>query len=214
MNWLDWVFILIIIFSTIRGLSTGFIVGVSSFAGLVLGITSAIIGYRSLAVYLDNQWGWGNSISELILNYLPPTSLQDLINKISIVNFQLNNQNKLMSESLNNVADQLAINILYFISFFLILIFVSLFVKVALGFFSGAVTHTFLRPLDYLGGLILGLVRGLIIVLVVAFFLEPISAASVIASQEKTGFIYLATNRSLIIPYALELLNMFNLHLP
>ncbi len=217
MNWLDWVLILIVIFSAIKGLRTGFFAGVARFIGLILGITVAFTGYRKLAAYADRQWGWGDSITELLVNHFSSSLLNDVTNKININKLQQNiphYQDQLLSEGLNNIAHQLAITVLDFLSFIVILILVTLVVKMAMSFFSSAVAHTFLSPLDYFGGLLLGLVRGVLIVLIITLLLEPVLATEVNSSQTQAGFISHAAKGSLIVPYSLQLLNILNLHLP
>ncbi|AGL03970.1 CvpA family protein [Desulfoscipio gibsoniae] len=216
MNWLDWVLIIIIILSALRGLNTGFFVGISRIIGLILGIAVAFTCYRSLADYLHKQWGWGNSIADFILNHLSFSFLQDLIGKMPITSYQTipGDQIQSIPESLNNIAHQLAMTILEFLSFIALLILVALVVKMIMRFTSGAIAHTFLSPLDHFGGLILGLARGVIIVLVMALLLEPVLAAGVIANHEKAGFISQAANGSIIIPYAWQLLNIVDIHLP
>ncbi len=215
MNWLDWVLILIIIFSAIKGLRIGLFAGFARVIGLILGITVAFKGYRILAAYLDRQWGWGDSITELLVNHFS-SLLNDVTNNVYINKLQENiphYKNQLISEGINDIAHQVSITVLEFLSFILIFILVALVVKIAMSFFSSAVAYTFLSPLDYFGGLILGLVRGVIIVLVIALLLEPVLATVANTSQEQAGFISYAVKGSLLVPYALQLLNILNLHL-
>jgi uncharacterized membrane protein required for colicin V production len=203
------VFILIVIFSALKGVSTGFFAGVARIIGLILGIAVALIGYRPLAAYLDSQWAWGDTIAEFLVGRFSQSLLSGLVNKIPINELQ-----QTIPGNLDNIAHQLAITALEFISFVVLLMVVALAVKLMMRFFSGAVAHTFLSPLDHFGGLLLGLVRGVLIVLVMALLLEPVLAAGVIVGHEKTGFLGRAAAGSLIIPYAWQLLNIINLHFP
>lgn len=209
MNWLDWVLILIIAFSAIRGLSTGFFAGVARLLGLILGIAAAFTCYRQLAAYLDAQWGWGDSIAGFLVNHFSNSLIPDLAGKISMDGLQ-----QTIPGSLDNIAHQLALSVLEFISFVLILLAVALVVKIIMQFFSGAVAHTFLSPLDHMGGLLLGLARGLVIVLVVALLLEPMLSTGVMAGYEQSGTISRAVAGSLLIPYAYQILDVINLHFP
>ncbi|WP_347489473.1 CvpA family protein [Desulfoscipio sp. XC116] len=215
MNWLDWVLIVIIAFSALRGLSGGFFAGVARIIGLILGIAVAFTGYRPLAAYLDKQWGWGDNIAEFLVNRFSHSLLQEIADKFSIDKFGQNipySNSQLISEGLSTIAHQIAVTLLEFLSFIVLLLVVALIVRMIMRFFSGAVAHTFLSPLDHLGGLLLGLVRGVIIVLIVALLIEPVLAAGVITSQEKAGFISRAAASSLVISYAYQLLNILNIH--
>jgi len=217
LNWLDWVFILIVVFSALKGLSTGFFAGVAKIISLILGITVAFIGYRPLAVYLEREWGWGDSIAELLLKHFSTSSLQDIANKIFINKLQqdfLHRQNQQLSEGLHSIVNHLTTTILEFLAFMLLLIMVVLVVGMIMGLFSGAITHTFLSPIDYFGGLLLGLVRGVIIVVVITLLLEPVIVTGLSDSQVEGGFITQAANRSLIVPHTLQLLKILNFHVP
>jgi len=217
LNWLDWVFVLIVLFSALKGLSTGLFAGLAKIISLVLGITVAFIAYRPLAVYLEGQWGWGDSIAESLLKHFSTSSIQDIANRILTNKLQqnfLHHQNQQLSEGLHSIVNQLALIILEFISFMLLLIIVILVVRLLMGLFSGAITHTFLSPLDYIGGLFLGLARGVIIVLLMTLLLEPVIVTGIVDSQVEGGFITQATNRSLIVPHAVQLLKILNIHMP
>ncbi|TYO96430.1 CvpA family protein [Desulfallas thermosapovorans] len=209
MNWLDWVLILVITLSALRGLSTGFFAGVARLLGLILGIAAAFTCYRRLAAYLDAQWGWGDSIAGFLINHFSNSLLPDLAGKISMDGLQ-----QTIPGSLDSIAHQLALSVLEFISFVLILLAVAMVVKIIMQFFSGAVAHTFLSPLDHIGGLLLGLARGLVIVLLVALFLEPVLSTGVMAGYEQNGAISRAVAGSLLIPYAYQILDVINLHFP
>ncbi len=206
MNWLDLVLLLIVIFSTLTGLRNGLFIGLARIIGLILSITMAFMFYRTLSAYFDKQWECGSKIAKLIVNHFSSSSLNDLINKIPYYQDQL-------VLDVNNIAYQLAIKLLDFFSFILILILVSLVVKMVMGFCSSAISYTFLSPLDSFGGFIFGFLRGVIVILVISLILEPELAREVNTSQTQVNFIICAAKGSLIIPYALQLLNILNLHL-
>lgn len=224
MNWIDWLFIVIIILSIWQGMRSGFIAAVAKLVGLVCGFIVAITGYRPLSVYIDQQWGWRDSIANFLLEQIPLPVLQGLYS-----NTNFNELQKLITahdaesktaffpenmvlDGLHNIANHLAITLLYIISFIALLLVISLLVTIILRMFSGAVSHTFLKPVDRFGGLVLGLVRGGIIVLIIIVLLEPLLASGVIANGEKAGVLGQAVKNSFLIPYAWQVLNDLNLH--
>jgi len=214
MNWLDWIMLLIILFSTWRGIHTGFIAGAAGLAGLVLGFAAAFIGYAPLALYMESRWGWGGAIATFIMDKLPLSVLDELINNDYMNNLQNISPGVKATGYVTNMAYQVAMSILEIISFLLLLVAVSLLVRIVLGIFSGAVAHTFLSPLDRFGGLLLGAVRGLVIITFMVILLEPLLASGLTQGQGDPGFLGRAAAGSVLMPHIWQLLNILNMHIP
>jgi uncharacterized membrane protein required for colicin V production len=214
MNWLDWLMLLIIFFSAWRGLHTGFIASAAGLAGLVLGLAAAFIGYAPLALYMENRWGWGGAIATFINDKLPLSVLDELIKNDYMNNLQITVPGVKATGYITNMVYQAAMSILEIISFLLLLVAVSLLVKIVLRMFSGAVAHTFFSPLDRFGGLLLGVVRGLVIITLMAILLEPLLATGAAPVQGDPGFLGRAVAGSALMPYVWHILNILNMHIP
>lgn len=220
MNWLDLVMIIILLISTWQGLRTGLINGVARLLGLVIGIIVAFNGYQFLASYLNQQWGWGNSIATFLMERLPISVLDKFNNEVTIMEKLINNpakptldlvSNDFINNKMISVTNQLAISILEVISFIILLIGVSLLVKLVLGLFAGAVQHTLLSPLDHLGGLLYGFLRGTAIILVLVLLLEPVITSGLLMVEGNTNIFGQAVSKSVLIPYALQVLDIINI---
>lgn len=218
MNWLDWILALIVALSAWRGLWTGFIAGVARLLGLVLGLAAAFAGYKSLALYLDRQWNWSDSISLFIMERFPQLLLQDALDG-AVPGFALNQAEEYLREQMVTgypaaAAQQVAVSVLELLSFIALALAVYVLVVIMMRVLSGAAAHTFFSPLDRLGGLVLGLARGALVIIIVAGVLTPLYASGAIAEGEKAGFLGHAVTGSVILPYAQAVLDFLKLQFP
>ncbi len=216
MNWLDWVLLVIIILSAWQGLRKGFLAGIARLLGLVLGLAAAFAGYGALADYLDRQWGWGNAIAAFFAEHLPQGVLQVLYDRLPLAGDYpaVILPEQVIIEEMLAAAHGVADFILNIIAFTMLFLVVFLLVVLVMRIFAGAVEHSFLSPLDRLGGLLLGAARGILVVIIVAVLLEPVLASGALAGGEVSGVLGRAATGSLFVSYAWLLLDAVNIHFP
>ncbi|MCG8402030.1 MAG: CvpA family protein [Firmicutes bacterium] len=206
MNWLDWIMITIVALSAWRGLRSGLIAGVARLLGLVLGVTAAFAGHKQLAAYLDRQWNWGGSIADFLTERLPGEILQNALDGVALKNLPERATGGYIPEQLAaglsmDPLRQLAFSLLELLAFIMVAIAVYMLVTIVLNIISGAAANSFLSPLDRLGGLLLGLARGALVIIIAAAILDPLNYYSAAAEGEKLGFLGRAVSGSVIMPY-------------
>ena len=205
MNWLDWVLLSILVFSAIRGLQTGLFASLTRVFGSALGIAISYAGYRPLANYLNEQWGCGELAAEIIRQRIPE----------QLQRAELAEQQLFGGFSVQALIDQLALNMLEVISFMALVVLVGLVMRRVIKFFSKTIARSFLGPLDRIGGLIVGLVRGGLVLLVIALISEPLQAVGLAVGQETAeGALYNVLSTSQILPVVLSIMDLLSLHLP
>ncbi len=192
-NWLDLVFLFIIILFGLRGGSSGLFTGIINIAGLIGSFWAASHYYTQVARWLADEWGWADSLASLIkpLVKLPepfnnPEVLSlpvKLLNQISrqiplpspwpdIIGYlnQLG-PNRSVGEAMNLLLAQGLLKMMVFIGIFLV-------ARAALKFigaiFIGILSFTPLGPVNRLGGLGLGLAAGIILVGILITILVPL----------------------------------------
>ncbi len=189
LNWLDWLIIAIIAFSTFHGLRSGLLTGVAKLAGIFIGLWVAFAYYQPLAHYFSTHW----EIEEKIAN-------------------QFNTFNEYMAGSL-------ASGVLDALSFLALLLATAWVVGMAGGILTRIADLSFLGPLNHLGGLFFGAARGLIIVLIVLTLLLPFQRPILLPGDrlEAPGVQWQpgkAFQGSKLLPYCEPFLNAFDLLLP
>ena len=220
MNWLDWLLIIIISLSAWRGLKAGFIVGVARLLGLVLGLAAAFTGYKNLAVYLDRQWNWGESISVFILEHFPQTLINGALDSIAPGNLTGSalGSEQVLEDMVTNystiAAREMAGSVLELLSFIILALAVYILVNLMMRALSGAAAHTILGPLDRIGGLILGLARGGLVIIIVAALLNPMYSAGAVTGDVQNGFLSHAVTGSVVLPYAQTVVEVLKIQFP
>ena len=205
MNWLDWVLLLIIAFSAIRGFQKGLLASLTRVLGQISGLAVAFTGRRPVADYVDEQWGLKEQIAEIIR--------QRVYEQWQAPEAACAGQ-QFLANSLNTMSNQLAMNLLEILAFIIIFLLVSLVVRICTSFFSKMFARTLFRPLDKLGGLGLGLARGLLIVVVIAIVIEPLQVLELFSGPEIHGYsVGSAFSDSLLLPLIFELLKTLSLQL-
>lgn len=220
MNWLDWLLIIIISLSAWHGLKAGFIVGVARLLGLVLGLAAAFTGYKNLAVYLDHQWNWGESISVFILERFPQALINGALDSIApgSLTEPTPGSEQLLEDMVTgyaaNAAREMAGSVLELISFAILALAVYILVNIMMRALSGAASHSLLGPLDRIGGLILGLARGGLVIIIAAALLNPMYSAGAVTGDVQNGFLGHAVTGSVVLPYAQTAVEFLKLQFP
>jgi len=219
MNWLDWILTMIIVLSAWRGLKAGFIVSVARLLGLVLGLAAAFTGYKNLALYLDRQWHWGESISVFILEHFPQTfgGVLDSIVPEHLAGPAVGSEQLLdgmVSGYTAIAAREMAGSVLELLSFIILALAVYILVNIMMRAMSGAAAYSLLGPVDRLGGLVLGLFRGGLVIIIAAALLNPMYPANAPIGEVQNSFLGHAVTGSVILPYAQPAVEFLKLQFP
>lgn len=217
MNWLDWVFVLIIGLSAIRGFRAGFLAGAAGIVGLLGGIWAAVKFHGQLAGYLSSQWNWDKKISGFLFskfsaNYQHNFSVkgrhgEDILNTLALSGDVMNNGIKAIESATQSILSVLAFGMIVIVTYII--------AGGILKLVSRTVAGTVLSPLDKLGGLVLGLAKGGLFAAVILMALLMLkSHFPFFLDQEGPGFLTLAIQKSQIAPILLSIINSLNLPLP
>lgn len=208
MNWLDWIFIIIMVVSAIRGFRVGFFTGISGIAGLLGGIWAAARFHGQLADYLAARWNWDDIIAEILLSW----ALQIYPDFLPAAGG--------LPDSIISAGTQIiypaADTILNIIAFGMIVTAVYLVAGGILRLASLTISRTIFFPFDRLGGLVLGLVKGGLLataILVILLWLNtPLSL--LLSPAGGPQILTVALEKSKIAPFMLNIIKVFNLTLP
>jgi len=190
--------------------------------GVALGLTLALIEYKNLALYMDRQWHWGGAISAFILQYFPQ-SVGALLDSIApLANLTGSGAlagSEQLPESLAGsyttlAAQGIAGTILELLAFIILVLVVYLVAKIAMRLLTGAATVLMLGPLNRLAGLLFGLLRGGLVVVIVAALLNPVYSASTLTGETRQNFLGSAVTSSVLLPYARSAAATVRLQLP
>jgi len=177
LNWLDWLIIVIIIFTAFQGLRRGLILSVAKLAGVLLGFGLAISHYSDLAGYLNNQWQLNERIMPLtskIIELVFPTKLTggSLFGIGQSALAQVNPYSMLSSYG-DHLADSLTGMIVNAICF-LALVLAAVWIVNLVGLVLDKVADlSFLGPLNHIGGLFFGGVKGIMVVMIILMLMSP-----------------------------------------
>lgn len=223
MNWLDWLIVAALACSAIQGLRSGLVSSVARLAGVVLGFGVGITYYRELSVYLNSQWHLEDKIMPLtgkILKYFFPSKLTSAAafhngSAVSPGEFaaaQLNPYGMLNSygEYLSRSLTAVILNVLCFLALILITVWI---LNLAGYILTKIADASFLGPLNHIGGLFFGGVKGIIVVMIFLTVISPFQQVGLLpgkpsetpggAPSTGTG----AFSKSKILPYFLPLFN-------
>ncbi|NQS76464.1 MAG: CvpA family protein [Peptococcaceae bacterium] len=177
MNWLDWLIIAIIIFTAFQGLRRGLILSVAKLAGVLLGFGLAISHYSDLAAYLNDQWQLNEKIMPLtskIIELVFPTRLtggssfctgQPVLAQV--------NPYSMLSSYGDYLAGSLTVMIVNAICF-LALVLMAVWIVNLVGLLLDKVADlSFLGPLNHIGGLFFGGVKGVMVVMIILMLISP-----------------------------------------
>lgn len=226
MNWLDILFAAVIVWNLWSGFTAGLVVGLARLLGLLLGFAAALNFYRPLADAVNLKW----NIVSVIGTHFPslggspggpaygPRSPVEIFFPPAAIDAGAAASNKVFY-GLQGIGDSvtrmLASGILDIICFFVIFLVVSKLIVIAGVVVARVSKMLFLGPLDRLGGLLMGLVKGGVIVAVlVAAIVSLQLPAAYISSGEKTSFLSLALQNSLLTPYFLKAMAFLKISFP
>ncbi len=219
MNWLDWALVIIIALSTLRGFQSGLIAGMARLLGLVSGLAVAFAGHKELASFLDREWKWGEKLSGYLVEYLPMEFLYNTVIKMVPVMEPVEPNRDLIKEQLvqgyaGELVRHLAMSVLELFCFIFLAVVIYLLVVFLMRAVSGTAAYAGLGILDRLGGLLLGLVRGVLVVLIIAGVLDVYFAREAMPGDGAGGLIGNAVSGSLLLSYAQVILELVKLNFP
>ncbi len=177
MNWLDWLILVLLAYSTYRGLALGFLASAARLAGIVLGVAAAFSYYQQLAFWLFASFRLDEVITPLVnsifARFLPVQTVGG--NEAAPVFSSWPKANTAFSTgplvSADLWARSVSLCVLEAVSFLLIVFAVSWAAAIAGSLLTRLAGFALLGPFNRLGGLLLGLVRGLVFVTAVVYLL-------------------------------------------
>ncbi|MDD4334022.1 MAG: CvpA family protein [Desulfotomaculaceae bacterium] len=175
MNWLDWLIVAVLVISAFQGLRRGLLLSVAKLAGVLLGFGLGITYYRELAAYLNNQWQLEEKVLPLagkILEIFFPAELKGGSAFYAGSAAQINPYSMLHSygEYLASSFTATIINAICFLALVILTVWV---VNLAGLILNKIADLSFLGPLNHVGGLFFGGVKGIIIVMIVLTLISP-----------------------------------------
>ena len=226
MNWLDWLIVAVLVFSAFQGLRRGFVSSVAKLAGLLLGFIVGITYNRDLAAYLNSQWGIEDKImpvTEKILKFFfpvkeaagPVSNASATVSPAGLAAAQPSPYSVLFpySESLVSSFTATILNAICFLALILATVWL---VNLAGYLLTRIAKATPLGPLNHIGGLIFGGIRGVIILMILLALMSPFQRTELLpensigVSPRQGG----AFSNSKLLPYFAPLFNAIDRSLP
>lgn len=170
LNWLDYVFLGVIVLSALNGFGRGLVRSVTGVAGLGLGILVALRYYRSLGDWLDVSLGWGPPLAGFLERRFGSPGAAPLEASGAFFNLP-------PGEPATSL--ELAGGLLDVLAFLVLVAGVAVAVRLAVRVFL-TLGGPVLTPLDRVAGLAFGTVRGVLIVLVLLVGLRFFALSSVL----------------------------------
>ncbi|OPX92045.1 MAG: Colicin V production protein [Pelotomaculum sp. PtaB.Bin013] len=211
MNWLDWLIIAVLAWSTFQGLRRGLLVSVAKMAGLLTGLVVAYSYYRPSTDYLSVRWHLEELMLPLtgpLLKFWQPAA--DVISPLALSGKQMSG---------DYVAGLIAYSILEALTFLALLTVTVWLVNAGGRILTSFADFSLLGPLNHLGGLLFGFLKGLLLVMIILALLSPFQQQSpfsgdrvvtpgMAAPQGK------AFGESALLTYFKPLINTFNKTFP
>lgn len=183
MNWLDWLIVAALAFYAFQGLRCGLVSSVAKLAGILLGFGLGLTYYRDLAGYLNNQWRLEDKLMPLtgkILDFFYPVKLTSApalyagppaLPAATLDPYgMLNTYGEYLARSFTTVI----INAICFLA----LIAVTVWVVNMAGYILTKIADiSFLGPLNHIGGLLFGAVKGIVVVMIFLTVISPFQRA-------------------------------------
>jgi len=180
-NWLDWLIIVIVVFSSFLGLRRGLLASLAGLAGTLVGLFVAYTYYRPLAEYLTANWHIEEKIKPLVLQLFKLwTPSRDSLQSVS----QPFNPASIVGDAgiLANAGDYLAnsftgmlLDVFCFLALWLITTWA---INLAGSVLTRIAQLSMLGAPNRLGGLLFGTIRGLAIVIIILALLAPFQGFS------------------------------------
>ncbi len=184
LNWLDWLIIVILVFSTLRGWRLGLVASVARLAGILIGLVVAITYRRDLVEYLTTRWDLGEKILPFVTGLLKfwfpaakPVPLfvspGRLTAAVPVEPYQLDRIG-------GYLAGTIVAGVLEALSFLALLLAVVWAVNLAARLLTGITDICPLGLLNRLGGLFFGAARGLVAVIIVLALMLPFQQPNIV----------------------------------
>ncbi|NPV74609.1 MAG: hypothetical protein HPY89_12730 [Pelotomaculum sp.] len=190
MTWLDWLIVAVIVFSTLQGLRCGLLASITRLAGTLIGLGAAFAYYRPLSDYLSARWNIEEKLlplaSWLLKLFLPYTDLAPPAfppARLAPVAVSVPGRATAIGEHLSRMFAAAALDVLSFLALLLATAWAAGFAGSLLTRIAGM---TMLGPLNRLGGLLFGAVRGLAIVVVFLALLSPFQQTGLFPGGHQT----------------------------
>ncbi|MHB8155797.1 MAG: CvpA family protein [Desulfocucumaceae bacterium] len=226
MNWLDILFLAIMAWYTWTGLRTGLVVGLAKLLGALIGLAAALNFYRPLADAVNLKWNLVSAIGKLLplpgkaTGAVPPGSQGPAEIFFPFVGSPGSPAlPKMVSYSLHGIGESvtrmLASGILDILCFIILYLVVSKLVVVIGVVVSKMSRLLLLGPLDRAGGLVIGVVKGgIIVAILVAVIVSLQLPAAYIAGGQKPSLLSLALQKSTLAPFFFKALAYFKITFP
>lgn len=176
MNWLDWLIIVILVLSAFKGLYRGLLASIAGLVAVLAGLYVAYTYYQSLAEYLVVKWAAGEKIRPLVEQLLErwapaPGTVPGLEGD------RLTYTGNLIGVQWQNAADQLVnrfTGLVLEVVCFIALLLITIWVVNLAGFVLTKVAQFSLLSIpNHLGGLLFGVARGVVMVIIILALLTP-----------------------------------------
>lgn len=204
MNWLDWLIVIIIGLSTLQGLRRGLLAGVAKMAGLFVALYVAYTYYRPVTSLLSERWHF----EEILLPLAGP--LFKFWQPVEAFN-PFNPSGNLTAG--DYVARFIALSLLEVLTFIALLLVTVWLVNLAGMLFTRIADISFLGPLNHLGGLLFGFLKGVLLVTVIVAVMNLLPGDRLLAPGS-TGRAGSTLENSMLLPYFRPLLNIIEQSLP
>jgi uncharacterized membrane protein required for colicin V production len=219
--WLDWLIIAVLGFSAFQGFRCGLVSSVAKLAGILLGFGMGITYNRDLAAYLNKQWDIEDKILPLTdktLKFFFPAktaAAPALSAGGELAAAQLNPYSLLnpYSDSLATSFTTVILNAICFLALIAITVWA---VNLAGHVLTRIAKASPLGPLNHIGGLIFGGVKGIIIVMILLTLMSPFQRTDLLpgnsagSSPVGSG----AFSKSKVLPYFAPLFKAMERPLP
>ncbi|RJQ32517.1 MAG: CvpA family protein [Peptococcaceae bacterium] len=216
MNWLDWAILLVVGFSTMQGLRFGLVASLTRLLGVVVGLVVAANYYWVLTSFLSNRLHLDERIApvikEGIQKWLPLKDIGPAGGITNLTAVPVMPGGLTVGGIADLVVQTITTGFLDVVSF-LVLFVAVIFLANAIGrILTGVVNLSLLGPINSLGGLVFGLVRGLVMVVIVLALLKPFQLP--VSSSGEHFWATKIIQESRFAPYFLPLVPVLKLHLP
>jgi membrane protein required for colicin V production len=201
MNWLDWLIIAVIALSTLQGLRHGLLVGVAKMAGLLAGLVVAYSYYRPVTDFLSAHWHLEKIMLPLtgpFLRFWQP--VEDVVSPLAV-------PEKLMSG--DYITKIVAYSVLEALTFLVLLLAAVWLVNAAGLILTRVADFSLLGPLNHLGGLIFGFLKGVLVVVIILALMN-LFMGNYLITPGMAGLEGKAFKNSALLPYFKPFIDILN----
>ncbi len=182
MNWVDGIIITILIISTVRGYSEGFILSLMKIAGLVTSIVVARLYFADLADYLKNNTNLYHKIYAIVSKGLQAkspsfwdtgtgnTKFMDMLENLALY---INSTEGGIAVT-SGIAERVSDIIMCLLSIALLFVAVRIIFFVVTALLNSVTGLPVLRQFNKLAGLIVGALKGILMLMIIFALVIPI----------------------------------------